>query len=211
MFQFHKLWLFILLFCAFETRAESQAHSRLDLSVEDLQQTSSLLLNEDIWLMEADARDSRAKDPVFQKGTHPRHFIKDPQFLPGADFAVFRLTVQLNKRAPLSLMVPEYPFYELYLGERLLVKHGSYPDHPQRLYREVYLGEGDTFPIRIKLQRQADFWPPYTVFSLGLAENIKNTQKMTEFYGVFFLGLIVISALYHFALACIVPGNRQSR
>ncbi|HET9239109.1 MAG TPA: 7TM diverse intracellular signaling domain-containing protein [Oligoflexus sp.] len=210
MFHFHKLWLFILLFCALESRAETQTHGRLDLSSEDLRQTSSLLLNEDIWLLEPEGMDFSAKDPVFQKGTHPRHFIKDPKILPGADSATFRLTVQLNKKVPLSLMVPEYPFYELYLGDRLLVKHGHSPDQPQRLYREVFLGEGDVFPIRIKVQRQADFWPPYTIFRLGLQDTIQKTQKMTEFYGVFFLGLIVISALYHFALACIIPGNRQS-
>jgi class 3 adenylate cyclase len=210
MFHFHKLWLFILLFSAFQSQAESQVHGRLDLSIEDLQQTSSLLLNDDIWLLEADATDSSAKDPLFQKGTHPRHFVKNPEIRPGEDSATFRLTVQLNKKAPLSMMVPEYPYYELYLGDRLLVQHGRYPDKAQRLYREVFLGESDVFPIRIKVHRQADFWPPYTIFRLGLAEDIKSTQKMTEFYGVFFLGLIVISALYHIALACIIPGNRQS-
>jgi class 3 adenylate cyclase len=210
MFQFHKLWLFILLFCALESRAETQSYGRLDLSVEDLEQTSSLLLNEDIWLMELEGMESSGKDPVFQKGTHPRHFIRDPQIMPGADSAIFRLTVQLNKKAALSVMVPEYPFYELYLGDRLLVKHGSYPDRPQRLYREVALGEGELFLIRLKVRRQADFWTPYTIFRMGLTDNINSIQKMTEFYGVFFLGLIVISALFHVALACIIPGNRQS-
>lgn len=210
MFHFHKLWLFILLFSALESRAEMQTAGRLDLSIEDLLQTSSLLLNENIWLMQPDVTDLSGKDPLFQKGTHPRQFIKDPDIMPGKDSAVFQVTVQLNQKAPLSMMVPEYPFYELYVGERLLVQHGRYPEHPQRLYREVFLGEGTVFPIRIRVQRQADQWPPYTVFRLGLSESINRTQKMSEFYGAFFLGLIVITSLYHLALACIIPGNRQS-
>lgn len=109
MFQFHKLWLFNLLFCALEARAEMQTAGRLDLSIEDLQQTSSLLLNENFWLLQPDVPDSSAKVPLFQKGTHPRHFIKDPEIMPGADSATFQLTVHLNQKAPLSLMVPKYP------------------------------------------------------------------------------------------------------
>ncbi len=210
MFRFHKLWIFILSFCAFEALAETQDVGRIYLSLDDLKQSSSLLLNQNIWLIEADPLYKKDEKNLFQNGTHPRQFITQKSMRPGADSATFNLTIFLDQKAELSIMVPEYPFYELYLGERQLVKHGNAPDGAQRLYREVRLGEGREFPLTIKVQRQNDYHAPYTEFKVGLSDRINYEQKLKEFYGAFFLGLIVITTLYHVALALIIPQNRQS-
>ncbi len=210
MFRFHKLWIFILSFCAFEALADSQDAGRIYLNLDDLEQSSSLLLNQNIWLIEADPLHKNDEKSLFQNGTHPRQFITQSTMRSGADSASFTVTIFLDQKAELSIMIPEYPVYEFYLGERLLVKHGDAPDHAQRLYREISLGEGREFPLTIKVRRQKDFYAPYTEFKVGLSKRINYEQKMKEFYGAFFLGLIMITALYHIALALIIPQNKQS-
>ncbi|HYX37148.1 MAG TPA: 7TM-DISM domain-containing protein [Oligoflexus sp.] len=210
MLLFHKLWIIILLFCSLGKQAAAQPIGRVDLSLADLKQNFSLALNENIWRIEPKPTDSTEKDAFLEKGTHPTQFLTAAHISPGTDVAIFQATLHLDHRAELSIMIPEYPFYELYLGERLLVKHGEPPNHPQRLYREVYLGEGTVFPLKFKVQRHDDLWAPYTLFRVGLSQRISQSQKMTEFYGAFFLGLIVITTLYHLALALIIPQNKQS-
>jgi class 3 adenylate cyclase len=207
---FYKIGIFILLLSAFKANAENSEAGRITLNLKDLEQKSSLLLNEDIWLMDPDPMDSAAHATEFQNGTNPRAFITQAHIRPGTTTASFRLTIQLDGNARLSLMVPEFPYYELYLGDERLVRHETSSGEAQRLYREVLLGSGTEFHLRIIVQRQSDFWAPYTRFKLGLTEHISHEQKMAEFFGAFFLGLVLITALYHFALALMIPQNKQS-
>lgn len=210
MFHFHKLWIYLLLFCTLEVQAGANDFGQVFLSTEDLKQKPSFLLNEEIWLIEADPTDTTTETQVLHQGTHPRQFITQSRMRPGKESASFRVTLHLDQEAELSIMIPEYPFYEFYLGDRLLVKHGEAPAKAQRLYREISLGKGTEFPLRITVQRQQDFWAPYTSFKVGLTSQVHYSQKMTEFYGAFFLGLVVITTLYHLALAWMIPHNRQS-
>ncbi|HYX37525.1 MAG TPA: 7TM diverse intracellular signaling domain-containing protein [Oligoflexus sp.] len=168
------------------------------------------MLNDKIWLLDPEMPHISDKSREISGGTHPKEFLTQAQFRPGASEATWRITIQLNRKASLAILVPEFPFYELYLGERLLVTHGHAPDQPQRLYREVELGEGDHFPLTLKVKRHTDFWAPYTSFKLGLSSDISRRQQLTEFYGAFFLGLVLITALYHISLAIIIPQNKQS-
>jgi len=207
---FIKYWLFLALFWAPMPGTQAAEIGRVPLTIDDLSQHPSLLLNNKIWTIDPDTADSLAQNPSISEGTHPRAFISQPEYRPGIQTATFRLTIELNQKAELSILIPEYPFYELYLGERLLVQHGQAPNQPHRLYRKISLGEGDRFPLVLKVRRHTDFWAPYTSFKVGLTPDINHRQQMTELYGAFFLGLVLITALYHFSLAFIIPQNKQS-
>ena len=203
------MWVFfknsILLF-AFSLLAEqvcAQQVGRLELKIKDLQQVSSPLLGTNIWSLAEPAS-------LSDLGILPRDFIGNRNFLPGTNSMILALTIRLDEPAELSLQIPEFPFYELSLGERVLVRQGEFPDHPQRLYRTIHLGFSQEFPLRLKLTRNQDYWNPYTPFLLGLSEVIQRNQQMEELYGAFFLGLVIITALYHFCFSIIIPRNHAS-
>src|SRR4051812_17706807 len=137
MWRFTKNPLLFLCCMLLTARAAAQTAGQLSISQASLQEQATLLLNQDIWSIDPDPTDTVSDKAVFGQGTHPRHFITKPQMRRGSKSATFRLTITLDHEAPLSLQIPEYPFYELYLGDRLLVRHGDFPDHPQRLYQQV--------------------------------------------------------------------------
>jgi class 3 adenylate cyclase len=166
MLHFYKLWLFVLIFSTLEAQAGNGEAGHIALSLKDLEQKPSLLLNEDIWLLEPEPMDSHTPPEAIHQGTNPRAFVTQSHIRPGAGSATYRLTVQLDRPAKLSMMVPEFPSYELHLGDELLIHHATRSGGPQRLYREVLLGSGTV--------------------------------------------LVLITALYHFSLALMIPRNKQS-